>query len=80
MLQWCLRQVNWHDPHLISDLLGGFPLVGFIPSDLSARQKSVRKPKLDVDELRRRVSSLRAKAIERHARHVTPETDKDILR
>ena len=79
LLHWCLQQIKWHDADLITDLLDGFPLVGHIPVDSSARLKTVRSPKLTVDELLDKVESLRSRALERHGLHADPETDGTIF-
>ena len=80
LLQWCLKEIGWHDDSLIHDLLNGFPLLGEVPVDSRCPHRHVRKATMSQSDLAASAPDISASAQQRHASRPLTELDLEILR
>ena len=60
---------SWHDLGVVRHILSGFPYVGIIPVNPSARPSIVREATLSIQELREKGPFIRETVISRMTRH-----------
>lgn len=68
LLEWCLKQIGWHDLDLIHDLQHGFPLIGHIPADQEAPKSIVRRQVFSQSQLESLGADSWRSQLRRHSR------------